>query len=154
MEENESREDHYALAVNILAERIFLFILRQTRYQTVDGKIRLKQISESKLFDAVNEYLEAHCCDDFSLDDVAQHLNYTKSYFCRIFKKITGITFWEYYTMYRLEKAMDCIQTSRKESFTAIARRSGFKNIRSFYNAFRDYYHCTPSEYRKMLTNG
>lgn len=151
IEEHSKKQAHYELAVNILAESIFLFILRKTNYRSVDGKIRLKQISESKIFDSINEYLEAHYCDDFTLDDVAQYLNYTKSYFCRVFKKITGITFWEYYTMYRLEKSIGYIQAFPRDTLTAAAQRSGFKNIRSFYTAFNAYYHCTPNEYRKML---
>lgn len=149
--ENEKKNKHYQLAVNIYAEKIFLFILRETKYHKVDGKIRLKQINESNFLNTIHEYLDTHYCDEFSLADIAGHLNYTKSYFCRNFKKITGITFWEYYTMFRLEKAIQFIQDAPKETFSVIAHKSGFKNVRSFYDAFNDYYHCTPREYRKML---
>lgn len=151
MVENDQKNDHYKLAVNINAENIFLFILRETQYQRTDGKIKLKQIHESNFLETINTFLEAHYTDDFSLSDIAAHLNYTKSYFCRYFKKATGTTFWEYYTMFRLEKSIHYIQLSSKETFTVIARKSGFKNARSFYEAFSNYYHCTPREYRKML---
>lgn len=149
--ENDSKEEHYRLAVNIYAEEIFLFILRNTQYHKVDSKSKLRHINESKFLDTINGYLETHYADDFSLTDIAEYLNYTKSYFCRYFKRVVGITFWEYYTLFRLEKAVVLIHASSKDTFTFIAHKSGFNNVRSFYEAFRGYYHCTPREYRKML---
>ena len=80
--ENDSKEEHYRLAVNIYAEEIFLFILRNTQYHKVDSKSKLRHINESKFLDTINGYLETHYADDFSLTDIAEYLNYTKSYFC------------------------------------------------------------------------
>ena len=150
-EEDEKKEGHYQLAVNINAENIFLFILRETTYQKLDGKVKWRHITENAFLDKINLFLEAHYNEDFSLLDIARHLNYTKSYFCRCFKQIVGITFWEYFTMFRLEKSIQYIKESPKENMTVIADRSGFKNVRSFNSAFKNFYRCTPSEYRKMM---
>jgi AraC-like DNA-binding protein len=53
--------------------------------------------------------------------------------------------------MFRLEKSVELIRSNAKENFTGIAVKSGFKNVRSFNQSFKEYYRCTPSEYRKML---
>ncbi len=149
--ENKNKEEHYKLAVNINAENILLFILRDTKYHKMDSKIKYKHISENKFLDSINAYLELNYQNDFSLYDIAKNFNYTKSYFCRYFKSVTGSTFWEYFTMFRLEKSIEYIKTSPKENFTVIAFKSGFKNVRSYNTAFKNFFQCTPSEYRKML---
>ena len=153
MKEDEHKKSHYDLAVNINIQKIFLWILRETEYQTYDSRIRLKHIHENNFLDAVNTYLELHFLEDIGLYDIANHFSYTKSYFCRYFKSITGVTFGEYFTMFRLEKAIGCINSSPKENIISIAGKSGFANVRSFNDAFKKYYHCTPREYRKLAQN-
>lgn len=149
--ENDSKTQGFELAVNINAEKLFLFILRKMEYVILDKKIKSKRSSENDFLSEVNSFIEDNLNSDISLDDIARLFNYTKSYFCRYFKKITGNTFWEYYTMFRLEKSVELIRSNSKENFTGIAVKSGFKNVRSFNQAFKEYYRCTPSEYRKML---
>lgn len=149
--EDQEKKDHYKLAVNINADNILLYILRKTKYQTTDSKVISRRMSDSSFLDRINAFLEERYCEEFSLDDIAGHLNYTKSYFCRYFKKATGTTFWEYYTMFRLEKSIHYMQDFPKETLSDIAHKSGFRNVRSFYEAFHNYHRCTPKEYRKML---
>ena len=86
---------------------------------------------------------------EFSLEDVANHLNYAKSYFCHYFKQITGVTFWRYYTVFRLEKSIQIMKQHPEKKYGEIAVASGFKNIRSFNQAFREYHNCSPREYAK-----
>ena len=150
-DENETRAAHYKLAVNTNVQQIFLFILRETQHQILDGKIKEKHISDNEILDNINLFLEAHYTEDLSLLNVAKHLNYTKSYFCRYFKQMTGMTFWEYFTLFRLEKAIQAMKETPKENITMIAGRSGFKNVRSFNKAFIAFQHCTPREYRKKI---
>lgn len=149
--ENENQEECYKLAVNVQAESIFLFILREMRYQNLDSRIKLKHITKNKTLDEINQFLEEHFDEDFSLDQIATKLNYTKSYFCRYFKKMTAMTFWEYFTMFRLEKSIQCMQDSPKENITVIANRAGFKNVHSYNTAFKSFHRCTPREYRERI---
>ena len=148
-DENEKRAAYYKLAVNTNAQHIFLFILREIQHRILDVKIKNKHIANNEILDKINLFLESHYNEDLSLISVAKHLNYTKSYFCRYFKQITGMTFWEYFTLFRLEKAIQAMKETPKENITVIAGRVGFKNVRSFNKAFMDFQHCTPREYRK-----
>ena len=150
--EDQRKEPGYELAVNICAEIILLTILRELEHQKINSKIKTKHLSEHHFLSSVNDFLELNYTHDISLGDISDYFNYTKSYFCRHFKKITKLSFWEYFTMFRLEKSIQLIKTTPRENFIVIASKSGFKNIRSFNHAFKNYYHCTPSEYRKMIT--
>lgn len=83
------------------------------------------------------------------LDNAAKTSNISTSHFCRQFKKATGMTFMDYLTFYRINKAEELLKTSR--SITEIAGECGFENISSFIRSFKQYKNTTPSLYRKQL---
>ena len=101
--ENKSKTKGYELAVNINAEQIFLLIIRNLKYRELEDNACIKLANKSDFLNSVTSFLEQHYAEEFSLEDVAKHINYTKSYFCHYFKRITGVTFWKYYTIFRLD---------------------------------------------------
>lgn len=147
MSENEHKATGYELSVNICAEKIFLTIIRNMKYTTLEKHAQIKFESKSDFLNSVTEFLQAHYAEDFSLEQVANHFKYTKSYFCHHFKRITGVTFWKYYTIFRLEKSIQMMRENPSKKYIEIASDSGFKNIRSFNQSFKEYHHCSPREY-------
>ena len=149
MHEEKTKERAYELAVNAYAEQLSVLLLREfNKFENIN-EINLKLNAEKNFLKDVIMFFEEKNNTDFSLDDISTRFNYSKSYFCRYFKKITGKSLWEYYTMYRIEKSVELIKHSPNESFTVIAHKAGFKNIRSFNTAFKLHTRLTPSEYRK-----
>ena len=61
------------------------------------------------------------------------------------------MTFWEYYTLFRLERSVQMMRESPKETVCVVANASGFKSVRSYNEAFKKAYRCTPMEYKKKL---
>lgn len=151
--ESRSRALGYELSLNICASNIQLMIIRKIDHYNIDSHIKNMMIHEGDFLKQVDTFLKQHHTESIYLESIAQNFNYTKSYFCRYFKKITGMTFGQYYTWYRLELAVQAIKTNKKSNITQIALLSNFKNVRAFNNAFQKFYHCTPSEYRKMIVN-
>lgn len=149
MEENKEKNKGYELCVNICAEKIFLTIIRNMKYITLEDSAQIKMENKSDFLNSVTEFLENHYAEKFSLEQVANHLNYTKSYFCHYFKQITGVTFWKYYTIFRLDKSLKMMKENPRKKYIEIALDSGFKNIRSFNQAFKEYHHSSPKEYVK-----
>ena len=147
--EDSTRGVGYELSVNIISEKIFLFIIRNMEYHQMEGLDQVKLKNKSEFLDSVTAYLEEHFSEEFSLFDVATSQNYTKSYFCHYFKKITGVSFWQYYTIFRLEKCIQMMKKNPKKKYIEISEMAGFKNIRSFNQAFKEYHQCTPREYMK-----
>ena len=123
------------------------------KYITFKNNAQIKIENKSSFLDSVTEFLEMHYTEEISLDDVSKHFNYTKSYFCHHFKHITGVTFWKYYTIFRLEKSIQLMKKNPEKRYIEIAEDSGFKNIRSFNQAFKEYHHCSPREYMKKYYN-
>ena len=96
-------------------------------------------------------YLEENYADDITLENMASVCNYTKGYYSKLFKQLTGITFTQYLRSYRLEIAADRIR-NEKTKISEIAVSCGFSNLSYFSRSFFEKFHITPSDYRKSET--
>ena len=93
-------------------------------------------------------YLEENYTDNITVEKIASVSNYSKSYFSKLFRQLTGDSFTQYLKNYRLEKAADRIR-SEKTKISEIAISCGFTNLSYFSRSFFEKYHTTPSDYRK-----
>lgn len=98
----------------------------------------------------VFEYIDAHFSEPLSLKLLADNLSFNKDYFCRMFKKTTGITVFEYLNFVRICKAEELFSTNR--TFTEISSMVGFSSAAYFNKVFRKYKGVSPSKYKKYLT--
>ena len=147
--ENTAKEKEYAIAVNIYAQQIFLFVLRKLK-QPLNTRNKTRITKESNFLKEINLYLEENYKNSISLEEISKQSGLTKSYFCRYFKTVTGTSFWNYYTLFRLEKAIELINKDNGKNLISVAMESGFNNVRSFNKSFKEYYLKTPSEYKKQ----
>lgn len=98
-------------------------------------------------------YIGSHYQDNLSRDAMAQNFSLSPAYFSRCFKALTSLTFTEYLTRYRLDRAAEQLPDDQ-QSITAIALACGFDNTRTFYRAFRKIYGCQPGQYRNRHHRG
>ena len=94
------------------------------------------------------QYIENHCRERLSLEDVASALKYNTSYFSRLFHQYTGFTFVEYLNRCRTVEAANTLLESDK-TISEIALDCGFPNVSSFITFFKRQYKMTPESYRK-----
>lgn len=83
-----------------------------------------------------------------NLEECADQMNMSKTYFCRWFKKSTGHTFTEYRNKVMIEKFCQALILS-DESISSLAFKIGFENIYSFNRIFKKVKGTTPSTYRQ-----
>lgn len=93
-------------------------------------------------------YLEKNFREPLSINDVASHCGISVSYFSKIFKKETGVTFTRYLNHCRLQKAAASLHSSQS-SILEVALACGFQNFSYFIKMFRQEFGMTPGEYRK-----
>ena len=98
-------------------------------------------------------YIHQHYGKDLTRDTVAAAVYMSGAHFSRCFKTITGVSYKDYLTEVRMQKAMELLKTNMKIS--DISSRVGYPNPNRFNINFRHYTSYTPSEYRihvlKML---
>ena len=150
--ERESREKKpgYEYAVAGESFQILAFIARLLPKKTVQPEERKKQLRQTQLLEEVGRYVEQNFAQPLSLEEMAKQCRLSKFYFAHTFKEATGMSFLDFLTSYRLDRAVAKIKMS-EESITEIALSCGFSTLRSFHRAFQKTYKMTPTAYRKYV---
>lgn len=102
-------------------------------------------------FEHVLNYIHENYSSDLKTSEVAEHFFFSKEYFCRLFKKNTGMTFNQYVTQCRVIHAEQLLKDTDAR-ISEIAQEVGFSDEGSFIAQFKKYYSKTPGNYRKMIT--
>lgn len=93
-------------------------------------------------------YIKENLAEKLTLEDAAEHVSLSKSYFCRILKDELGYTFTEYVNHLRVERAKlylrDCTM-----SIADIAYAVGFDDQSYFTRIFKKLTNVSPGQYRK-----
>ena len=84
------------------------------------------------------------------LDEIALNANMSRTYFCTVFKKLNGLSPWEYIGLKRIQMAKKLLENTRK-SILEISLECGFNNISHFNRAFKGVTGRKPSEYRSKF---
>jgi len=95
-------------------------------------------------------YITEKHSDDLSLDEVAKAVNMSAFYFCKMFKKSTGMTFTDYLARVRVEKVRNLLLNPHKRISEA-AFEAGFQSLSQFNRVFRKIAGEAPTAYRTKL---
>lgn len=94
------------------------------------------------------KYIEENFSEEsFSLNSVASAIGVSSNYFSSIFSQEMQITFIEYVTKKRMEKAKKLLSQTQLHS-SEIAGEVGYKDPHYFSFVFKKTVGCTPREYR------
>jgi AraC-like DNA-binding protein/ligand-binding sensor protein len=96
------------------------------------------------------EFINAHQADDLSLGDVARAVNTSSFYFCKMFKKATGLNFTDYLSRIRIEKAKNLLLNPNRR-VSEVAYEVGFQSLTHFNRVFRKLCGQSPTDYRAKL---
>lgn len=99
------------------------------------------------LFEAL-EFMQVHCCEDISRDDVAQAVHLSPSHFSTLIRREAGATFTELLNRMRIDRAAEMLVRTDKP-IAAIALECGFRDQSYFTKVFKRYRNTTPRRYRR-----
>jgi AraC-like DNA-binding protein/ligand-binding sensor protein len=106
--------------------------------------------AESPLISRAKRYIEEKQGEDLSLTEVAKAVNTSTFYFCKMFKKATGLHFTEYVSRVRIEKAKNLLLNPNLR-VSEVAFEVGFQSLTHFNRVFKKIVHQSPTEYREQL---
>jgi AraC-like DNA-binding protein len=110
----------------------------------------LEEKSESPQITRARVFIGEHQDDDLSLGEVARAVNMSAFYFCKIFKRATGLTFTDYLARVRIEKVKNLLLDPNKRVSEA-AFAAGFQSLSQFNRVFRKVAGEAPSDYRERI---
>jgi len=96
------------------------------------------------------QFIHENQTEDLSLGQVAKAVNTSIFYFCKMFKKATGLNFTDYVSRIRVEKAKNLL-LNRNLRVSEIAYEVGFQSLTHFNRVFKKIMGQSPTEYRGQL---
>ena len=88
---------------------------------------------------------------NISMNSVAENFHISTSSLSRLIKKETNMTFTNYLTKIRMEKAIDMLTRSNDMNIKEISAKVGFKNQHYFSRAFKNHTGVSPKKYAESI---
>ncbi len=141
----------YSIAVNALADTLFLNVVRILKCPKLTDNDKAKNRKNILILKKITDYCENHYTEKIDLDSISAACNYSRYYFSHIFREITSMNFPDFLSGFRVEKSKNMLYLGKSVSETAF--ECGFNNLRSFNRAFKKYTNTTPKTYMTSMTS-
>ena len=106
--------------------------------------------AEPPMIRRAKAYIAGHYGDPVGLDEMARTMHVSTFYFCKMFKRATGLTFTDYLGRVRVEKAKNLLLNPHLR-VSEIAYTVGFQSLTHFNRVFRKLTGESPTDFREKL---
>lgn len=114
-------------------------------------KKNTSNVKNAKIVEEIRKFVgEQYAEHSLSLEMAAEHVGFSSGYIGKLFKSTTGITFNDYVTNVRMEKAKLRLAATN-ETVAQIGERVGVYNVPYFTTLFKKKFGITPSQYREEI---
>ena len=110
------------------------------------------QKAEAPVITRAKKFIDENSNEDISLPMVAKACHTSTFYFCKLFKRETGMNFTHYLSQVRIEKAKNLL-LNRNLRVCEIGYAVGFQSLTHFNRIFKKFVGESPSDYRDRLPN-
>lgn len=147
------RRENYTTYELMVKSGLFQLLYTMIQYSApTDGSDNCLHLAYSRLKNALY-YVQNSYDQKISIQTAADRCGFSESYFMKLFKEFTGMSFNAYLVDYRLELAAKQISETDYKVID-VAENCGFHNHSYFTRAFRKKYLKTPLAYRKAARSG
>ena len=112
------------------------------------GNARIPSGISSEIYRCIT-FIKNHTNEPLTVEDVAGHINRSRSYLMRRFKAETGMQVNAYITDCKMAEACDLLMYSHKP-LSGISAYLGYSSQSYFQNVFKKQFGMTPMQYRKI----
>ena len=98
-----------------------------------------EEVFDQRFIEQVLGYIHENYREEITLDSLAEHFNYSKYYFSRMFNMCLHTNITNYLSMVRLQAAIAMLKAGEK-SVSEAALNAGFASIQTFYRAAKKHY--------------
>lgn len=140
------KEQYYLAAVKYLVGEMIVRLYRN--HSMPDGHV-YENSPKSIIVKKAAVFIDNNCTRCISIDSIAEAVNVSKYYLCRIFKEVMGITMVEFINFRRCKKAYRMLGRNDM-SISEVAEACGFENMSYFSKIYKKYMNILPSEQKKI----
>lgn len=109
--------------------------------------------AEPTAISRARQFILEHLAEDLSLEWVAGAVNTSTYYFCKLFRRVTGIHFAKFISRARVERARTLL-LNQNLRVSEIAYEAGFRSLTHFNRVFKNLVRESPTSYRGHLPGG
>lgn len=132
--EMNDKKEGYALMVKYILFSMLLTLVRD--YDYVDKTQEYSSLEKTvRPMEAALEFIDNNLSNHITLNDIAKRAMMSPTYFSAVFKKMNGLSPWEYITIKRVEMAIEMLK-NYDTTVLDIAQQCGFATSSNFYKAF------------------
>jgi two-component system, response regulator YesN len=136
-----------ANSVEALCEWIVTVLERFT-----DSMYNVENVNNLHIIQKAVGFINDNSMNDLSLDQVADYVYLSPSYFSRLFKKEMGINFIDYLNKVRIEESKKYLNDV-KMSLSDISHMVGFTDQSYYTKVFKKVEGISPGQFRKMINH-
>ena len=138
----------YAYLKNLLSLLSTHYIHNYSNYDDLEQQRAAGSRFDQRQMARIDRYIEDHIGASISVDNLADMLGCSKFYFLREFKKLVGITPYQYLLNKRLELAQTRLAIPGS-SIATVGMELGFNDQAHFTRAFKTQFGETPGQFQK-----
>jgi AraC-like DNA-binding protein/ligand-binding sensor protein len=117
----------------------------------ITSQITIQRLnSEPPAITRAKQYLHDHHAEDLSLQQVARAVNTSSFYFCKLFRRVTGLNYTDYLARLRIDQAKNLLMNPNLR-VCEIAYEVGFQSLTHFNRVFKRIVGRSPTAYRDQL---
>ncbi len=110
---------------------------------------KYKNVSDVPIVNQAVAYINEHCDRRITLQELADHVHASKSYFCSEFSKSMGVSVIAYIQAQKIKRAKQFLVLSEKP-LSEISELLSFSSQSYFQNIFKRITGMTPTQFRKQ----
>ena len=96
------------------------------------------------------DYILGHINEAISVEEIADHCNFSRHYFSRMFKIETGEGIYEFIKRVKMEQSAFRLKVERGRSITSVGQDYGFSSS-NYSTSFRQHHSISPIEFRRTI---
>lgn len=146
------KRDGYAIMAKYKLMSVFVSLIRD--YDYVDESQKFTNYEKTvKPIEAALNFIDNNLDKPLTLAEIARCAAMSQTYFSTVFKKLNGLSPWEYITIKRVERAIELLETTSMTKLD-IAMQCGFSSSSNFYKAFAKITGKKPDRYQRKTEQG
>ena len=132
------------MMANILQGFFLILLRRHNRHILLPNCSSLA--GENDVFSILN-YIQLHY-NDLTLEQLSARFNYSSRHMARLIKESSGMNFGELIRTTKLKRSAKLLENP-EIPISEIIQTIGYADLSAFHRAFKQFFGCTPAEYRK-----
>ncbi|MBU3091825.1 helix-turn-helix domain-containing protein [Clostridium sp. CM028] len=143
IQKSENFDDH----IDAVLVKLLFHLINNFHYLTYENALK-ENVMQFQRYHRIIKYIYNNYMNKITLQDIANQEYLSSYYLCHQIKDISGTTFKDLVNNVRVDESIKLLLDTDK-TISDISLDVGFSHARYYNKSFKDYYKCTPLQFRK-----